>query len=149
MDCKIMNENKLIDKINSKKAKIGIIGMGYVGVPLGIEFAKNNFEVIGFDTDDEKVKNINSGKQIMKHISQESMGQFIKKGSKATTNFDKLKNVDCILMCVPTPLDIYEQPDMSYVKKATTTISKNLKKGQLVILESTTYPKRNFEDKCK
>ena len=140
MDCKNMNENKLIDKINSKKAKIGIIGMGYVGVPLGIEFANNNFEVIGFDTDDEKVKNINSGKQIMKHISQESMGKFIKKGSKATTNFDKLKNVDCAIMCVPTPLDIYEQPDMSYVKKATTTISKNLKKGQLVILESTTYP---------
>ena len=140
MDCKNMNENKLIDKINSKKAKIGIIGMGYVGVPLGIEFANNNFEVIGFDTDDEKVKNINSGKQIMKHISQESMEKFIKKGSKATSNFDKLKNVDCILMCVPTPLDIYEQPDMSYVKKATTTISKNLKKGQLVILESTTYP---------
>ena len=140
MDCKNMNENKLIDKINSKKAKIGIIGMGYVGVPLGIEFANNSFEVIGFDTDDEKVEKINLGKQIMKHISQESMEKFIKNGSKATSNFDELKNVDCILMCVPTPLDIYEQPDMSYVKKATTTISKNLKKGQLVILESTTYP---------
>ena len=140
MDCKIMNENELIDKINSKKAKIGIIGMGYVGVPLGIEFANNSFEVIGFDTDDEKVEKINLGKQIMKHISQESMGKFIKKGSKATTNFDKLKNVDCAIMCVPTPLDIYEQPDMSYVKKATTSISKNLKKGQLIILESTTYP---------
>ena len=140
MDYKIMNENELIDKINSKKAKIGIIGMGYVGVPLGIEFANNSFEVIGFDTDDEKVKNINSEKQIMKHISQESMEKYIKNGSKATSNFDELKNVDCILMCVPTPLDIYEQPDMSYVKKATTTISKNLKKGQLVILESTTYP---------
>jgi UDP-N-acetyl-D-glucosamine dehydrogenase len=76
----------------------------------------------------------------MKHISQESMEKFIKNGSKATSNFDELKKVDCILMCVPTPLDIYEQPDMSYVKKATTTISKNLKKGQLVILESTTYP---------
>jgi len=135
-----MNENQIIDKINSKKAKIGIIGMGYVGVPLGIEFANNSFEVIGFDTDDEKVKNINSGKQIMKHISQEYMEKFIKNGSKATSNFDELKKVDCILMCVPTPLDIYEQPDMSYVKKATTTISKNLKKGQLVILESTTYP---------
>ena len=140
MDYKIMNENELIDKINSKKAKIGIIGMGYVGVPLGIEFANNSFEVIGFDTDDEKVEKINLGKQIMKHISQESMGKFIKKGSKATTNFDKLKNVDCAIMCVPTPLDIYEQPDMSYVKKATTSISKNLKKGQLIILESTTYP---------
>ena len=140
MDYKIMNDKGLIDKINSKKAKIGIIGMGYVGVPLGIEFANNGLKVIGFDTDNEKVKDINSGKQIMKHISQESMRKFINNGSKATSDFDELKNVDCILMCVPTPLDIYEQPDMSYVEEATKTISKNLKKGQLVILESTTYP---------
>ena len=135
-----MNDKELIDKINRKKAKIGIIGMGYVGVPLGIEFANNGLEVIGFDTDNEKVKNINSGKQIMKHIPQESMKKFIDNGNKSTTDFSELKNVNCILMCVPTPLDVYEQPDMSYVKKATKTISKNLKKGQLVILESTTYP---------
>jgi len=135
-----MNDKELIEKINQKKAKIGIIGMGYVGVPLGIEFANNGFEVIGFDTDNEKIENINSGRQIMKHISQESMRKFIENGSKATLNFDELENVNCILMCVPTPLDIHKQPDMSYIIKATKTISKNLKKGQLVILESTTYP---------
>ena len=140
MDYEIMNDKELIKKINDNKAKIGIIGMGYVGVPLGIEFTNNGLKVIGFDTDKEKVKNINSGKQIMKHISKSSMEKFVKDGSKATSDFKELKNVNCILMCVPTPLDIYEQPDMSYVEKATKTISKNLKKGQLVILESTTYP---------
>ena len=140
MDNKIMNDKALIKKITDKDAKIGIIGMGYVGIPLGIEFSNKKLKVIGFDTDKQKVDDINSGKQIMKHISQELMAEFIKGGSKATSDFEELKNVDCILMCVPTPLDIYEQPDMSYVKKATKTISENLKKGQLVILESTTYP---------
>ena len=140
MDNKIMNDKALIKKITDKDAKIGIIGMGYVGIPLGIEFSNKKLKVIGFDTDKQKVDDINSGKQIMKHISQELMAEFIKGGSKATSNFEELKNVDCILMCVPTPLDIYEQPDMSYVKKATKTISENLKKGQLIILESTTYP---------
>ena len=135
-----MIDLELIAKIKNKKAKIGIVGMGYVGVPLGIEFAERGLEVVGFDTDAEKIKNINSGKQIMKHISSKKMTKFVKKGCKATSDFEELKHTDCILMCVPTPLDIYEQPDMSYVKSATKTISKNLRKGQLVILESTTYP---------
>ena len=135
-----MIDRELIAKIKDKKAKIGIVGMGYVGVPLGIEFAERGLEVVGFDTDAEKIKNINSGKQIMKHISSKKMTKFVKNGCKATSDFEELKHTDCILMCVPTPLDIYEQPDMSYVESATKTISKNLRKGQLVILESTTYP---------
>ena len=135
-----MIDRELISKIKEKNAKIGIVGMGYVGVPLGIEFAERGLEVVGFDTDAEKIGNINSGKQIMKHISSKKMAKFIKNGSKATSDFEELKHTDCILMCVPTPLDIYEQPDMSYVESATKTISKNLRKGQLVILESTTYP---------
>ena len=100
-----MNDKALIKKITDKDAKIGIIGMGYVGIPLGIEFSNKKLKVIGFDTDKQKVDDINSGKQIMKHISQELMTEFIKSGSKATSNFEELKNVDCILMCVPTPLD--------------------------------------------
>ena len=135
-----MIDLELIAKIKNKKAKIGIVGMGYVGVPLGIEFAERGLVVVGFDTDAEKIKNINSGKQIMKQISSKKMTKFVKNGCKATSDFEELKHTDCILMCVPTPLDIYEQPDMSYVKSATKTISKNLRKGQLVILESTTYP---------
>ena len=135
-----MIENDITKKINDKKAIIGIIGMGYVGIPLGIEFAKNGFEVLGFDTDESKVNDINSGKQIMKHISTKKMKDFIGNGNRATLKFSELKTVDCILMCVPTQLDIYEQPDMSFVEKATSTVSQNLKKGQLIILESTTYP---------
>jgi len=135
-----MNEKKIIKKINDKEAKIGIIGMGYVGIPLGIEFAQNGFSVVGFDTDNVKIKNINSGKQIMKHISTKMMNTFVKNGGKATSDFTELKSVDCILVCVPTPLDIYEQPDMSFVEKATNSISRNIKEGQIVVLESTTYP---------
>ena len=135
-----MNAKKIIKKINDKEAKIGIIGMGYVGIPLGIEFAQNGFSVVGFDTDNVKIKNINSGKQIMKHISTKMMNTFVKNGGKATSDFTELKSVDCILVCVPTPLDIYEQPDMSFVEKATNSISTNIKEGQVVVLESTTYP---------
>ena len=135
-----MIKKELAKKIANKKARIGIIGMGYVGIPLGFEFTRGGFTVLGFDTDDKKVNKINEGKQIMKHISSKRMKGFIHKGSKATFDFSELRTVDCILMCVPTPLDIYEQPDMSYVNKATNTISQNLRKGQLVILESTTYP---------
>ena len=135
-----MSEKKLIRKIEQKKAKIGIMGMGYVGVPLGLEFSRKKLKVMGFDTDEKKIKDINSGKEIMKHISKKMMQEFTTNHGKATSNFNLIKDMDCILMCVPTPLDVYEQPDMSYVKKATATIANNIRKGQLIILESTTYP---------
>jgi len=131
---------KLQKKINNKNAKIGIIGMGYVGIPLGLEFANNGFTVLGFDKDSNRVKDINSGNQVMKHIKQKEMGQFIKNNGSATNDFSKIKNMDCLIICVPTPLDEHEQPDMSYVEKASNEISKNLEKGKLIILESTTYP---------
>ena len=127
-------------KIENKKVRIGIIGMGYVGIPLGLEFAKKGFVVLGFDKDNKRVKDINSGNHVMKHIKQKKMKQFIKNKGSATNDFSKIKNMDCLIICVPTPLDEHEQPDMSYVKNASNEISKNLKKGKLIILESTTYP---------
>ena len=127
-------------KIDNKKAKIGIIGMGYIGIPLGLEFANNGFLVLGFDKDNKRVKDINSGNHVMKHIKQKEMKQFIKNKGSATNDFSKIKNMDCLIICVPTPLDEHEQPDMSYVESASNKISKNLKKGKLIILESTTYP---------
>ena len=132
---------ELSNKIQTRNAKIGIIGMGYVGIPLGLEFVKAGFTVIGFDKDKKRVDDINNGKQIMKHISSKLMSRFIEneKGS-ATNDFTKIQNTDCLIICVPTPLDEHEQPDMSYVESATNEISKNLSKGQLIILESTTYP---------
>jgi len=131
---------KLQRKIKKKKAKVGIIGMGYVGIPLGLEFANKGFTVLGFDKDSKRVEDIKAGNQIMKHIKQESMQSFVENKGSATNNFSEITNMDCLIICVPTPLDEHEQPDMSYVKSASNEISKNLKKGQLIVLESTTYP---------
>ena len=133
--------SELSNKIKTKNAKIGIIGMGYVGIPLGLEFVKAGFSVTGFDKDKKRVDDINSGKQVMKHISSNLMAEFIDQGKgTATMDFTKMRDTDCLIICVPTPLDEHEQPDMSYVENATNEISKNLSKGKLIILESTTYP---------
>ncbi len=131
---------KLQNKIKDKTAKIGIIGMGYVGIPLGLEFANKGFAVLGFDKDNNKIDSINTGKQIMKHIKKGDMRNFISNGGSATNDFSKINDMDCIIICVPTPLDIHEQPDMSYVEDASSKISENLREGQLIVLESTTYP---------
>ena len=133
--------DELEKKIKDKKAKIGIIGMGYVGIPLGLEFAGTGFSVTGFDKDSARVKEINSGKQVMKHIPAKSMKEFVKKNKgSSTTEFSEIRDMDCLIICVPTPLDEHEQPDMSYIESASKEIGKNLRKGQLIVLESTTYP---------
>ena len=131
---------QLEDKIKNKNAKIGIIGMGYVGIPLGLEFSNKGFFVLGFDKDTKRVDDINAGKQIMKHINKKSMKKFMKNNGSATADFSRIKDMDCLIICVPTPLDKHEQPDMSYVKSASLEISKNLQRGKLIVLESTTYP---------
>ena len=133
--------DELEKKIKDKKAKIGIIGMGYVGIPLGLEFAGTGFSVTGFDKDSARVKEINSGKQVMKHIPAKSMKEFVKNNNgSSTTEFSEIRDMDCLIICVPTPLDEHEQPDMSYIESASKEIGKNLRKGQLIVLESTTYP---------
>ena len=133
--------DELEKKIKDKKAKIGIIGMGYVGIPLGLEFAGTGFSVTGFDKDSARVKEINSGKQVIKHIPAKSMKEFVKKNNgSSTTDFSEIRDMDCLIICVPTPLDEHEQPDMSYIESASKEIGKNLRKGQLIVLESTTYP---------
>ncbi len=124
------------------KEVIGIIGLGYVGLPLAREFLKKGFKVIGFDVDGKKVKKLNSGKSYIKHISDGFLKEYVfyKKSFFATDDFKVLKDVDSILICVPTPLNEYREPDLSYVIKTTEVISNYLKKGHLVVLESTTYP---------
>ncbi len=117
------------------------MGMGYVGIPLGLAFAGTGFSVTGFDKDSNRVKEINSGKQVMKHIPAKSMKEFVKKNKGSATNkFSEIGDMDCLIICVPTPLDKHEQPDMSYIESASKEIGKNLRKGQLIVLESTTYP---------
>lgn len=139
----------LPNKIKNRTANVGIIGLGYVGLPLVIEFVKAGFNVIGFDTDEKKTENLNAGKSYIKHIPAEKIKVLNKTKFTATTDFKSLKRTDCIIICVPTPLNKHREPDMSYVLKTTETISKNLRKGQLIVLESTTYPGTTDEDMRK
>ncbi|PID61578.1 MAG: UDP-N-acetyl-D-glucosamine dehydrogenase [Ignavibacteriae bacterium] len=130
-----------LDKIKNKTAKVGIIGLGYVGLPLGLEFAFKGFDVIGFDVDEKKIPLLMEGKSYIKHIPEEKIKKAVDSGKfTAVSKFDKLPEVDAIIICVPTPLNKHREPDMSYVVNTAKTISKYLRKGQLVTLESTTYP---------
>jgi UDP-N-acetyl-D-glucosamine dehydrogenase len=132
---------KLLSKIEARTATVGIIGLGYVGLPLAIEFAKAGFPVIGFDLDEKKVKNVNAGKGYIKHIPSAAVQEITsRKQCRATNDFAELKNADCVIICVPTPLTAHREPDMTYIVSTTTTIAKYLRKGQLIVLESTTYP---------
>ena len=128
-------------KIKDSKAVVGIIGLGYVGLPLAREFASVGIKVIGFDIDDPKVKKLNSGRSIIKHIPDRQIKQMVKSGLfSATTSMSRLKSVDAILICVPTPLTQNREPDMQYVEKSCQVISRYIRKNQLIVLESTTYP---------
>ena len=130
----------LIDKINSRSAKIGVIGLGYVGLPLVIEFCRAGFGVCGFDVDETKVNLLNAGKSYIRHIDLSAVANELKGRFIATSDFAKLATVDCIIICVPTPLNKNREPDMRFVFKTAQNIAKYLRKGQLVVLESTTYP---------
>ena len=135
----------LVEKINRKQARVGIIGLGYVGLPLVIEFCRAGFPVTGFDVDPEKTAMLSRGESYIKHIASGRIRPFAHL-LVATTNFSKLADMDCIIICVPTPLNRNREPDMSYVFNTTKTIAKYLRKGQLVALESTTYPGTTDED---
>jgi len=139
-------KNELLTKINDNSATIGIIGLGYVGLPLVIRFVEEKFKVIGFDIDNTKCSTLNSGKSYIRHISVESIQFALKNGFTATTNWSKIAEVDCILICVPTPLGASNTPDLQYIKSTLNSIQKYLKKGQLLVLESTTYPGTTEEE---
>lgn len=136
-----MESSNLLEKIESKNAKVGIIGLGYVGLPLGLEFALKGFEVIGFDVDTRKIKSLEKGETYIKHIDVSKIKEAVNsKKFTATTNFARLPEVDAIIICVPTPLDEHREPDMTYIVNTAKGIQKYLRKGQFVSLESTTYP---------
>ncbi|MGC8594405.1 MAG: nucleotide sugar dehydrogenase [Candidatus Kryptoniota bacterium] len=142
---KLGYKDELLNKIESKKAKIAIIGLGYVGLPLVIEFSKKGFSVIGFDIDPVKVKKLNAGKSYIKHIKPDTI-KSIRNNFHATGDFSKLSTSDCIIICVPTPLGQHREPDMTFVFGTGRTIAKYLRPGQLISLESTTYPGTTEED---
>jgi UDP-N-acetyl-D-glucosamine dehydrogenase len=131
----------LADKIASKKAVVGIMGLGYVGLPLMREYCRGGLKVVGFDVDPEKVKMLNAGKSYIQHIPSSMIKELVSaKKFRATTNMKELRKVDAIIICVPTPLTKTRDPDMKYIVSTAEAISPNIQKGQLVILESTTYP---------
>lgn len=132
---------KQLQKINDKSFVVGIIGLGYVGLPLMWTFHKNQLPVLGFDIDPSKIEALEKGIPYIKHLGTEMMQTLAKSDiANATTDFSRIPEADALMLCVPTPLDGHREPDMSFVVNTTEMVSKYLRKGQLVILESTTYP---------
>lgn len=137
----------IINKINSKKAKVGIIGLGYVGLPLILSFVKKGFHTMGFDIDDSKVNALNKGESYIEHIDSDEVAGAANSGLLvATTDFTKISDVDAIIICVPTPLSVHWEPDLSYIDKTMEAILPGLREGQIICLESTTYPGTTDEE---
>ncbi|HUN82066.1 MAG TPA: NAD(P)-binding domain-containing protein, partial [Phycisphaerae bacterium] len=136
-----MDTKNLERKIAQRKALVGIMGMGYVGLPLARTFGNAGFQTLGFDIDPNKVRMLNSGRSYIKHIPDSMIKGLIKeKRFRATADFRELRKPDAIIICVPTPLSKTRDPDMSYIESTAEAIGKNLRRGQLIVLESTTYP---------
>ena len=128
-------------KVRSKTAHVGVIGLGYVGLPLGLLFARNGLPTTGFDIDPAKVEKLSKGESYIRHIPASAITEAVGKGGfGATTDFARLEEMDAILICVPTPLDAHREPDLSFVRNTAESVMPHLRRGQLVVLESTTYP---------
>jgi UDP-N-acetyl-D-glucosamine dehydrogenase len=133
--------NSIKEKLLNKSAVLGVIGLGYVGLPLAVEKAKAGFKTIGFDVQASKVSMVNDGKNYIGDVVNEDLEGLVNEGLlSATTDFAMVAKADCICICVPTPLDEHQQPDISYVKKSAENIVPYMHKGMLIVLESTTYP---------
>lgn len=137
---------QLVNKLKSKSGTIGIVGLGYVGLPLALRFAEEGFKVVGFDIDPSKVDMVNRGESYIEHISSSLISKAIKKHLTATTDYAKVSEVDAIILCVPTPLNSFREPDLSFVMNTMESIVPYLRKGQIVSLESTTYPGTTEEE---
>ena len=141
-----MSVNNLKSQIINRKSSIGIIGLGYVGLPLAIRFSEEGFRVIGFDVDGKKVQMLNSGQSYIKHIDAELIDTAVKNGFKVTSDFSHIPSMAAILICVPTPLGVHNEPDLSYIHGTLQSIKPHLKENQLLVLESTTYPGTTEEE---
>lgn len=134
-------KSELLGKIKDKSATVGIVGLGYVGLPLAVEFAKAGYRTIGFDVQAKKVNAVNSGRNYIGDIVGDTLKNMVDGGRlSATSDFAFIKKVDAVCICVPTPLDKYQQPDISYVKGSTESVAEYVHNGMVIILESTTYP---------
>ncbi|HXD00877.1 MAG TPA: nucleotide sugar dehydrogenase, partial [Verrucomicrobiae bacterium] len=127
--------------------KTSVIGLGYVGLPLSLQFARSGVTVMGVDIDSAKVESLNAGRSFIKHIPAEAVAEMVKAGRfSATSDFRRLKEVEAIIICVPTPLNKNREPDISFIIQTGRSIAPHLQKGTLVVLESTTYPGTTDED---
>jgi len=131
----------LVQKIKDKKAVVGVVGLGYVGLPLLMEFVERDFTTIGFDIDQRKVDKLNAGKSYIKHIDEKRVKSVRDSGLfEATVDFKRIKETDCILICVPTPLTKHREPDISFITKTAEALAPHIRKGQFIVLESSTFP---------
>nr|WP_300841072.1 nucleotide sugar dehydrogenase [uncultured Acetatifactor sp.] len=134
-------KEELLKKIEQRQIVAGVVGLGYVGLPLAVEKAKAGFKTIGFDIQEEKVRLVNEGHNYIGDVVDDDLAELVKSGRLSATNdFSFIKEVDFVAICVPTPLDNHQEPDISYVRDSATAVSKYLKPGTMVVLESTTYP---------
>lgn len=141
-----MMKQTLIEKLNNKSAIIGIVGLGYVGLPLVLRYAEVGYKVLGFDIDKVKVSSLNQGLSYIEHIPSESVASSLKLGFEATADFSRASEADALIICVPTPLNKYREPDLSFVTDTTDSLVPYLRAGQVFSLESTTYPGTTDEE---
>jgi UDP-N-acetyl-D-glucosamine dehydrogenase len=140
-------QRALVERLHNRTATIGIIGLGYVGLPLALLFSENDFPVLGFDVDANKVDALNRGASYIRHIGVERVAKaFLEQKAKATEDFSRLGECDAIIVCVPTPLGHHREPDLKYIRITAEAIAKHLRAGQLIVLESTTYPGTTREE---
>ncbi|MGA9713579.1 MAG: NAD(P)-binding domain-containing protein, partial [Candidatus Sulfotelmatobacter sp.] len=132
--------DELKNKIQQRQARIGIIGLGYVGLPLALLFSEQKFSVTGFDIDQRKVDTLARGESYIYRIAPDEIRKAKKQGFAATSEYARIAEMDAIIICVPTPLNQYHEPDLSFITDTTHAIAPHLQAGQLVVLESTTYP---------
>ena len=141
-----MIETRLIERINNKSSIIGVLGLGYVGLPLVMRYAEIGYKVVGIDIDQKKVDMLNQGVSYIEHIASEKIRSTLETGFKATTDFSCISEIDVLILCVPTPLNKYREPDLSYVTDTTDAVIPYLREGHVLSLESTTYPGTTEEE---
>ncbi|MDO9105912.1 MAG: nucleotide sugar dehydrogenase [Methylovulum sp.] len=143
---RIRSNRRLIERLNNKTAVIGVVGLGYVGLPLMLRYVEVGYRVLGFDIDQIKVDSLKQGKSYIEHIPSAAIAHAVKSGFDATTDFARAGEVDALIICVPTPLNKYREPDLSFVVDTTDSLVPYLRKGHIVSLESTTYPGTTDEE---
>jgi len=132
---------QLLEKIEKNTVKVGIIGLGYVGLPLAVSFARKGISVLGFEKSEKKAKAVNEGRNYIGDVDDAELARLVHEGHlSATTDFARIAECDAVIICVPTPLDKFKKPDMSYIESACVDIGRNMQRGTFISLESTTYP---------